>query len=227
MRNSTLLAEVVQINPRLPKDIDESQAVSFLAMASVSDNGEILEQETRTLGNTKKGYTYFQRGDVLLAKITPCFENGKATLTSDLVHPIGFGSTEFHVLRPIPERLNAKYLFYIVWSDRFRFLGQKAMTGAAGQKRVPSNFLKSFELYLPPLDDQKRAVHLIDKVIGLIAQRKQHLQQLDNLLKIIFLDLFGFLDDSFKDWDKDKLASHTDVVSGATKGKKYKRHYWK
>jgi type I restriction enzyme, S subunit len=191
MSNYVPLAYITQINPRLPQNLDESQNVSFVAMASVSEDGRILKQDTRTLGNTKKGYTYFQRGDILLAKITPCFENGKAALANNLEHPIGFGSTEFHVLRPIPQQLDAQYLFYMVWSDRFRFLGQKVMKGAAGQKRVPADFLKSFEIPLPSPDDQKRIAYLLSKVKGAIAQRKQHLQQLDDLLKSVFLEMFG------------------------------------
>ena len=129
------LNDVVEINPSLPKEIDASQQVSFLGMASVSEQGTILSQESRILSETRKGFTYFERGDVLLAKITPCFENGKAILVSDLQHPIGYGSTEFHVLRSKIGFLDSKYLFFMVWNDRFRFLGEKAMRGAAGQKK--------------------------------------------------------------------------------------------
>ncbi len=71
-------------------------------MAAVSEDGGIELQETRNFGEVKRGFTYFQRGDVVLAKITPCFENGKSALADNLEHPIGFGSTEFHVLRAIP-----------------------------------------------------------------------------------------------------------------------------
>lgn len=191
MNNRVHLSSVAQINPRLPKGVDETQEVSFLSMASVSEEGKILRQEIRKLSETKKGYTYFERNDVLLAKITPCFENGKAALASDLEHQIGFGSTEFHVLRPDPKKLDAKFLFYLVWSRRFRYLGQKAMTGAAGQRRVPTEFLKNYEIPLPQLDDQKRIAHLLGKVEGLIARRKQHLQHLDDLLKSVFLEMFG------------------------------------
>lgn len=195
------LSEVAQINPRLPKGLDEAQPVSFLSMASVSETGKVLFQETRKLAETKKGYTYFQRDDILLAKITPCFENGKATHVSNLEHPIGFGSTEFHVLRPDPERLDAKYLFFLVWNRRLRYLGQKAMKGAAGHKRVPIEFLANYDIPLPPLDDQKRIAYLLGKVDGLIAQRKQHLQQLDDLLESVFFEMFGNLFLNEKNYD--------------------------
>lgn len=185
------LAQVMHLNPRPPKGIDDAREVSFLAMASISEDGEITHQETRSFSDVKKGFTYFQRGDVLLAKITPCFENGKSALTEKLEHLIGFGSTEFHVLRAIPEKLNAKFLFHLVRSNRFRFLGKKSMKGAAGHKRVPADFLEKFEIPAWHLDDQARIAHLLDKVDGLITQRKQHLSQLDELLKSMFLEMFG------------------------------------
>ena len=93
------LESVAVINPRLPKDADEEQKVSFVAMASASEDGRLLSEENRVLSETKKGFTYFSKGDVLLAKITPCFENGKCLRPNQISNPIGFGSTEFHVLR--------------------------------------------------------------------------------------------------------------------------------
>ncbi len=119
-------------------------------MSSVSEKGKILDQELRVLSETKKGFTYFERGDILLAKITPCFENGKAVFTSELKNLIGYGSTEFHVLRPIQGISDGKYLFYLVWNDSFRHYGQHAMKGAAGQKRISSDFLKNYKIPLPP-----------------------------------------------------------------------------
>ena len=206
------LSHVAQVNPRQPKGLDNSQKVSFLAMASVSENGDITHEEIKQLGDVKKGFTFFQRGDVLLAKITPCFENGKCAITHKILHEIGFGSTEFHVLRAIPEKLDAKYLFYLVRSSRLRFLGQRSMKGAAGQKRVPAEFLENFETPLPPLDDQIRIAHLLSKVEGLIAQRKQHLQQLDELLKSVFLEMFSPRAPGYTDWPlveiKDLAAKH-------------------
>ncbi|TKF91079.1 restriction endonuclease, partial [Vibrio sp. F13] len=83
----------------------------------MSEGGELLEQEKRILSETKKGFTYFEKDDVLLAKITPCFENGKAALLDDLETQLGFGSTEFHVLRAVEGKLDSKYLFHLVWNE--------------------------------------------------------------------------------------------------------------
>lgn len=195
------LAKIAQINPRLPKDTDESQHVSFLAMASVSEDGRILDQETRVLAETKKGYTYFERGDVLLAKITPCFENGKAALVDNLEYQIGYGSTEFHVLRADPELLDSKYLFYMVWSDRFRFFGEKSMQGAAGQKRVSADFLQQFEIPLPPLAEQKRIAAILDKADALRRKRQQAIELADQFLRSVFLDMFGDPVTNPKGWE--------------------------
>lgn len=125
------LGTVAQVNPRLPSGADESQDVSFVGMAAVSEGGTLLHEEKRRLADTKKGFTYFSCDDVLLAKITPCFENGKCLKAGQISHQIGYGSTEFHVLRPISGMLDSQYLFYMVWNERFRFYGEKAMSGAA------------------------------------------------------------------------------------------------
>lgn len=219
------ISMVAQINPRPPKGLDDSQEISFLPMAAVSEDGKITSQETRNFSAVKKGYTYFERGDILLAKITPCFENGKAAVTDSLDHQIGFGSTEFHVLRANPKIICANYLFSLVWSRRFRYLGEKSMKGAAGQKRVPADFLKNYDIPLPPLDDQIRIAHLLGKVEGLIAQRKQHLQQLDDLLKSVFLEMFGDPVRNEKGWDIHPLGSIGEVQGGlqvTTKRNEYK-----
>src|SRR5690554_1971423 len=188
-------------------------------MASVSEDGGITFQETRNFGEIKKGFTYFQRGDVLLAKITPCFENGKSALADNLEHPIGFGSTEFHVLRTVPEKLDSRFLYHLVRSNQLLFLGQKSMKGAAGHKRVPTQFLESFEVPAWPLDDQIRIAHLLGKVESLIAQRKQHLQQLDDLLKSVFLDMFGDLVRNEKGWDMQSCEKAVlDISSGTSYG---------
>ncbi|HCF7555730.1 TPA: restriction endonuclease subunit S [Pseudomonas aeruginosa] len=210
------LSQVAQINPRLPKGLEDSREISFVPMAAVSEDGGIVLQETRNFGEVKKGFTYFQRGDVVLAKITPCFENGKSALADNLEHPIGFGSTEFHVLRAIQGKIEPRFLYHLVRSRRLLSLGQKSMKGAAGHKRVPAEFLENFEIPDWPLDDQIRIAHLLSKVEGLVAQRKQHLQQLDDLLKSVFLEMFGDPVQNEKGWDKPELSVFGKISTGNT-----------
>lgn len=200
------LSDVATINPRLPRDVDESQQVTFVAMASASEDGHLLASEARVLSETKKGFTYFDRSDVLLAKITPCFENGKCLRPGQIPTEIGFGSTEFHVIRPDTESLDSLYLFYLVWSEKFRFLGEKSMSGAAGQKRVGSDFLKGFEIPLPPLPEQKRIAAILDKADAIRRKRQQAIQLADDFLRAVFLDMFGDPVTNPKGWGLRKLS---------------------
>ncbi|WP_270657569.1 restriction endonuclease subunit S [Aeromonas sp. Y293-4] len=213
------LADVCQVNPRLPKEYDETQDVSFLAMASVSEDGILLNQETRVLSETKKGFTYFERGDVIVAKITPCFENGKAAYLDSLQTQVGFGSTEFHVLRPNIKQLDGKYLFYLIWNRKFRFIAERIMSGSAGQKRVPASFLQNFEIPLPPLAEQKRIAAIMDKADAIRQKRQQAIALADQFLRSVFLDMFGDPVTNPKGWDEVVLKDIADIRSGVTKGK--------
>ncbi len=199
------LTEVAEVNPRCPKDIDEDQIVSFVAMASASDAGLLLGEEPKVLKDTKKGFTYFERGDVLLAKITPCFENGKSLRPYQIKNQVGFGSTEFHVVRANSEKLDPTYLFYLLWSDAFRFLGTNAMVGAAGQKRVGTPFLKQLEIPLPPLEEQKRIAAILDKADAIRQKRKQAIDLADEFLRSVFLDMFGDPVTNPKGWNTSTL----------------------
>lgn len=190
------LGDVCTINPRLPKNANPEQEVTFLAMAAVSEKGEISSQETRILHETKKGFTYFERGDVLLAKITPCFENGKATLTNNLKTQIGFGSTEFHVLRAIPELIIPEYIFYLIWNERFRVAAAKEMTGSAGQKRVSADYLKEYQFHLPPLCEQENIVETLNKGYSIQRKREEAIKLADAFLHATFLEMFSQLGDS-------------------------------
>jgi type I restriction enzyme S subunit len=191
--------EICDINPRMPKSLDDNDIGSFLSMAAVSEEGRINFEEERPVGTVKKGYTYFERGDVLVAKITPCFENGKATRTANLIHPFGFGSTEFHVLRAAND-VSPDYLFYRIWNSSFRALGANNMTGSAGQKRVPVDFLRRLEISLPPLDEQRRIAAVLDKADVLRRKRKRALDLLDGLTRSIFLEMFGNPESNLKGW---------------------------
>ncbi len=151
------LSSVCSINPRLSKDQkpEPNTVVSFVPMAAVDEHfGAITRIETRLCEAVSKGYTAFQSGDVLFAKITPCMENGKAAIADDLENGLGFGSTEFHVLRPTDKTHNA-WLYGLVRRESFRHEAKRSFTGTAGQQRVPAEFLKEFRLPIPPIRVQQ------------------------------------------------------------------------
>lgn len=207
------LNEVVQINPRCPKGLSGKRLVSFVAMASVSEDGNLIQEEIKVFDDTKKGFTYFEKGDVLLAKITPCFENGKCLRPNQISNKVGFGSTEFHVLRADEKRLDSTYLFYMVWSAAFRFFGEHSMSGAAGQKRVSGDFLKSYEIPLPPLEEQKRIAAILDKADSVRRKRQQAIDLADDFLRSVFLDMFGDPVTNPMGWEVRKLGSLCSIGS--------------
>jgi type I restriction enzyme S subunit len=192
MSDLVAISEVACINPTTPKflALDGDRKVCFLPMAGVSENGYITEVEERPLRNVVKGYRYFERGDVLIAKITPCMENGKAAYADTLLHQIGFGSTEFHVLRPGPD-VDGRYLFYMVWNPHFRFAGKRNMTGTAGQKRLPTGFLENFKIPLPPLSKQRRIAAILDKADAIHQKRQEAILLMEEFLHSVFSDMFG------------------------------------
>ena len=145
MKKLVTISQVAEVNPKIPNEYnkDSKTPVTFLPMAAVSEQGIITTLEESIYCDVVKGYRYFENGDVILAKITPCMENGKAAYVESLPHNIGFGSTEFHVIRPGAE-IDGRYLFYMVWSPDFRFIATRNMTGTAGQKRVPTDFIKRY-----------------------------------------------------------------------------------
>ena len=196
------LGTVCKLNPRVPKGIDENQVVSFLGMSNVSEGGIIASEETRIFSETRKGFTYFEKGDVLLAKITPCFENGKAVHTSELKHSVGFGSTEFHVIRPETERADPKYIFYMIWNSGFRYIGEAAMKGAAGQKRVSKDFIEKFKIPLPPLAEQKQIAAILDAADSLRQKDQQLVEHYTKLSQSLFLEIFGDPVTNPMGWDK-------------------------
>jgi len=155
-------------------------------------------------------------GDVLFARM----KGTKKVLEIDRALVDIIVSTGFAVIRPT-EHCNGKYLSIYLKSDDFERQKEKYCSGAI-QPAITNAGIKNLTIPFPPLDDQKRIAHLLGKVEGLIAQRKHHLQQLDDLLKSVFLEMFGILDQTYKQWIIDKLATRTEIVSGVTKGKKYK-----
>jgi restriction endonuclease S subunit len=161
---SKRLRFVCEINPSKGEvaNLPEDQLVSFLPMEKVGEDGEIILDEVRPLGEVLQGFTYFRNQDVIVAKITPCFENGKGALCQNLTNGIGFGSTEFHVLRSNLEN-DARFIFYLTRSELFRSFGEATMIGSAGQKRVPEEFISNFVTGLPSLAEQQAIATFLDR----------------------------------------------------------------
>lgn len=159
----------VQVNPRLEhwRDLPGDTEVSFVPMEAIGEYGGIRVEATRPLEEAGTGYSQFQDGDVVVAKITPCFENGKGALAAGLVNGVAFGTTELHVLRPNPTILS-RYLFYLSISSAFRRAGEAEMYGAGGQKRIPSAFIKDFPVPVPPLDEQRAIADFLDDRLATI-----------------------------------------------------------
>lgn len=175
------LNKVVNINPskkeisKLPLDT----FVSFIEMASISEHGYINKKEDRQYSEVKTGgYTYFAENDIIIAKITPCMENGKCAIATGLTNKIAFGSSEFHVFRCSNEILNT-YLFALLNTPTVRFVAQKNMTGSSGHRRVPENFYSTLEIPLPPLSIQQKIAEECAKVNEDLKQSKETIKLLE------------------------------------------------
>ncbi|MDL0095810.1 restriction endonuclease subunit S [Campylobacter vicugnae] len=188
------LGEICEINPKTEiLLLNESDEVSFIPMASVEAETNIFTESKSKFSKVKKGYTKFRDNDILFAKITPCMENGKICIVNNLKFGIGFGSTEFHVIRPNKNTLS-KYIYYFVSQISFRQMAQIYMTGAVGQRRVPSKILENFEIPLPPLSEQNlivaeinRRFAIVDKTLNLIDKSIQNAKNLkQSILKKAF-----------------------------------------
>jgi type I restriction enzyme S subunit len=186
------LGEVCQINPSRTEvaGLPDGMDVSFVPMAAVSEEGMLLESKTRKFKEVKKGFPHFKERDVLVAKITPCFENGKRWLASSLVNGIGFGSTEFHVLRAGKDVL-PEWIYYFISSPTLRKDGKGRMTGTAGQKRVPASFLEQYKIPVPPITVQERIVRPLRRAEKLREVREQANQLTSRIIQSVFLKIFG------------------------------------
>lgn len=174
------LGEVCTIKP--PKaeakaKLADGDEVSFAPMEDLGIGEKYLQpRRTRRLGEVSGSYTYFADGDVLLAKITPCFENGKLGVARGLTNGVGFGSSEYIVLRPTPA-LDAEFLYYYLARPTFLEEGARTMTGAVGHKRVTKEFVEAYQIPLPPLAEQRRIVAILDETFEAIATAKANTEK--------------------------------------------------
>lgn len=211
------IREACEVNPRLPKDhnLGEEDWVSFVPMAAVDEKeGRIADQQVRKFAEVRKGYTYFREGDVLFAKITPCMENGKAAIAREIESGVGFGSTEFHVLRPRAQVLS-EWIYYFVRRQHFRLEAKRHFTGTAGQQRVPTSFIESARIPIPALDEQRGIVDILSCAEGIVRLRREAQKKVAEVIPALFLDMFGDPATNPKRWP---IATVGDVIASADYG---------
>lgn len=160
------LKRICQVNAsvtNVAKHLSDDEMLTFLPMESVSTKGIVNYSEKRRLADVRSGYSSFAKNDVVIAKITPCFENGKGACLDAMGTDIGYGTTEFINLRAT-DRILPRYLYMITMTQPFRKLGEEVMTGSAGQKRVPIEFIKGFSVGIPPINEQTRLLSLLNDI---------------------------------------------------------------
>lgn len=188
------LGECCIINPKKSSDnrlSNNDLMVSFVSMSDVSENGQVVTRHHKQYKSVKSGFTYFAENDVLFAKITPCMENGKGGIAKGLLNGIGFGSTEFHVLRPISGVTNSYWLYELTSFPQFRKAAEVNMTGSAGQRRVPASFLANYRVSLPPIGLQNQFADFVQQLDKSKLAVQKSLEELETLKKSLMQQYFG------------------------------------
>src|SRR6185437_2474045 len=158
MNDLVSIADIAQINPPVTVKLPNNAECSFIPMEVVNGvAGDISKLLTRPFKELSKGYRVFSENDVLVAKITPCMENGKCAIARGLKNGIGFGSTEFHMLRA-SNKVRPEWLYFFWRLPQTRALAERSMTGTAGQRRVPGSFFQGLKVPVPSLTAQDHCI---------------------------------------------------------------------
>jgi type I restriction enzyme, S subunit len=184
------LSEIAQVNPQvnLPAGAVATTSVSFVPMSDVTESGDWIGRQVRKLGEVGNGLTVFADGDVLVAKITPCFENGKGAHVVGLTNGIGFGSTEFHVLRA-RDGVSPRYVHHVTQSARLRKAAEAYMSGSAGQRRVPREFFDLFNVPDHSPAEQQQIGVVLDTLDTTIRQTEAIIEKLKQVKQGMLHDL--------------------------------------
>ena len=225
------LDEIVAINPGIDKsEFRDNDELPFVPMsATEAGTGRIDTTELRPFAKVKTGFTAFATGDVLFAKITPCMENGKMAIVPALPKGVGFGTTEFHVLRPT-DAVDTKLLYYFVSSESLRHEAQHKMTGAVGQKRVPKRYLETKEFPLPPLPEQRRIAKKIDKLFTRLNGGEANLRKAQKFLahyrqSVLNHVIRGKFSENTDKWKQTKIGDFGKWGSGGTPARANQNYY--
>lgn len=237
---------VAELNPSKSEiaNLDGGTNVSFLPMEAIGDDGTLITNREKPIAELEQGYTYFRDGDVVVAKITPCFENGKGALMRGLLNGVGFGTTELIVARPRAGEVTGEYLHHLFTSREFRALGESYMYGAGGQKRVPDAFVRDFATAFPPSAEQTRIIAFLDqetaKIDGLIGEQRRLMELLKEKRQSVishavtkglnphaFMKLSGieWLNDVPSHWKVARLSYNATIENGTTPSRD-NPNYW-
>jgi type I restriction enzyme M protein len=187
------IGEVCTVNPRKSElnEMDETTLVSFVPMSDLNENEiKFQPKETKKLSEVTTSYTYFKNDDVLLAKVTPCFENGKAGIAKNLVNGIGFGSSEYYVLRP-DDRILPELIYICVTTPAFRETAKAQMTGTGGLQRVPRAVVENYLIPLPPLATQQAIVAEIEAEQALVAANRELITRFEKKIQTTLARVWG------------------------------------
>lgn len=178
------MGDVIEINPKKTEVNSFDGDVSFVSMSDLNENDMYFHSKgQRNIHDVYMGYTYFMDGDVLLAKVTPCFENGKAGLAKGLVNGIGFGSSEFYVLRADLKQILPEFIYYVIHSNNFISQGKANMTGTGGLQRLTKDYVLNYIFFLPPIDEQKQIINKINVEMSIVEQNKQLIKIFEQKIK--------------------------------------------
>ncbi|MFT5296260.1 MAG: type I restriction enzyme S subunit [Colwellia sp.] len=229
------LTDFSEINPKLKQQavLTDALNVSFIKMEDVSNNAKILNKRIRKYSEVSKGFTKFNDHDVLVAKITPCFENGKGAYVEQLTNGIGFGSTEFHVLRA-KSKADSRFLYHYTNFSSFRLDAEASMCGTGGQRRVQTDFLRTHKVVFPPLPEQQKIAKILTSVDEVIEKTQAQIDKLKDLKTGMMQELLtnGIGHTEFKDSPVGRIPAEWEVVElgeigGVTKlaGFEYTNHF--
>lgn len=187
------IGELCTVNPRKSElnDMDENTVVSFVPMADLNENQISFQpKDTKKLVEVTSSYTYFSNDDVLLAKVTPCFENGKAGIARNLINGVGFGSSEFYILRS-DGRILPELIYVCVTTPAFRETAIAQMTGTGGLQRVPRAVVEDYQISLPPLETQQKIVAEIEAEQALVAANRELISRFEQKIQATLARVWG------------------------------------
>lgn len=178
-----------ELSPKFHNKLSPNTLVSFLPMECVKQGFLVIEKEAE-LQDVKNGYTYFRENDIIMAKVTPCFENGNIAIAKGLLNNVGFGSSELYVFRP--HKISVPFLFYFLQNTIFKNQAHSVMYGTGGLKRVPSEFIKNYQFACPPQSEQQAIAEYLDnkcsKIDTIIQDKQQQLEKLEQYKKAIIFE---------------------------------------